>query len=94
MTAEVLNLIYHEPKDFVFLGGVKRLLHRARQLNVLGATRQTVQEYLQCKQANTEHMPARRYFTRNYIYVTRIDAQWQTDQADMQGIARKNGGMR
>ena len=37
---------------------------------------------------------ARRRFTKNYTYVAGIDAQWQTDLADMEGIAKQNGGMR
>ena len=36
----------------------------------------------------------RRQFTRNHTYVAGIDAQWQADLADMQGIARQNGGMK
>ena len=40
------------------------------------------------------HKPARRRFIRNHTYVARIDGQWQADLADMQGIARQNGGMR
>ena len=37
--------------------------------------------------------PARRGFTRNHIHVAGIDAEWQADLADMQGIARQNGGI-
>ena len=94
MTTEALNRIYHDPHDPGSLGGVDRLLRRAKQLHVPGATRQTVQEYLRSEQAYTLHRPARRRFTRNHTYVAGIDAQWQADLADMQGIARQNGGMR
>ena len=94
MSAEVLSKIYHDPKDSGSLGGVARLLRRARQLHLPGVTRKTVQEYLQSQQAYTLHKPARRRFTRNHTYVAGIDAQWQADLADMQGIARQNGGMR
>ena len=94
MSAEVLSKIYHDPKDPGSLGGVERLLRRARQLHVPGVTRQTVQEYLRSEQAYTLHKPARRRFTRNHTYVAGIDAQLQADLADMQGIARQNGGMR
>ena len=76
------------------MGGVERLYSRAKQLNVPGSTRQTVQEYLQSEQAYTLHKPARRRFIRNHSYVAGIDAQWQADLAYMQGIARINGGMR
>ena len=94
MSAEALSKIYHDPKDPGSLGGVDRLLQRARQLHVPGVTRETVQEYLKSEQAYTLPKPARRRFTRNHTYVARIDAQWQADLADMQGIARQNGGMR
>ena len=94
MSAEVLSKIYHDPKDPGSLGGVERPLRRARQLHVPGLTRKTVQEYFRSEQAYSLHKPARRRFTRNHTYVAGIDAQWQTDLADMQGIAKQNGGMR
>ena len=94
MSTEVLSKINHDPKDPGSLGGVERLLRRARQLHVPGVTRKTVQEYLRSEQAYTLHKPARRRFTRNHTYVAGIDAQWQADLADIQGIARQNGGMR
>ena len=39
------------------------------------------------------HKPAHRQFTWNHTYVARINAQWQADLVDMQGIARQNGGI-
>ena len=53
-----------------------------------------VEEYMRSEQAYTLHKPARRRFIRNHTYVEGIDAQWQADLADMQGIAKQNGGMR
>ena len=75
MSAEALSKIYHDPKDPGSLGGVDRLLQRARQLHVPGVTRKTVQEYLKSEQAYTLHKPARRRLTRNHTYVAGIDAQ-------------------
>ena len=94
MSAEVLSQIYHDPNDPGSQGSVERLLWRARQLHVPGVTRKTVQEYLRSEQPYTLHNPSRRRFTRNHTYVAGSDAQWQADLADMQGIARQNGGMR
>ena len=94
MSAEVLSKVYHDPKDPGSLGGVKRLLRRARKLYFPGVTRKSVQKYLQSEQAYTLHKPARRRFTRNHTYVAGIDAQWQADLADMQGIAKHNGKMK
>ena len=88
MSAEALNKIYHDPKDPNSLGCVERLLQCAKQLHVPNVTRQTVQEYLKSEQDFTLQKPARRWFTRNHTYVATIDAQWQADLADMQGIAR------
>lgn len=89
-----LDKIYHSPEDPGSLGGVSRLLKRARQLNVPGASQRSVESYLNGQQAYTLHKPARRHYVRNKTYVAGIDAQWQADLADMQGIARQNDGMR
>jgi len=89
-----LDKIYHTPGDPGSLGGVNRLLTRALQLKVPGASRKSVETYLQSQQAYTLHKPARRHYIRNKIYVSGIDAQWQADLADMQGISRQNDGMR
>ena len=94
MFAEVLSRIDHDPKDSCSLGGVERLLRRAKKLNVPGVTRKNVEEYLRSEQAYTLHKPARRRFARYHTYVAGIDAQWQADLADMQGIAKENGKMR
>ena len=88
MSTEVLNRIYHDPKNPGSLGGVERLLRRAKELHAPGATRTKVEEYLRSEQAYTLHKPARPRFTRNHTYVAGNDAQWQADLADMQGIAR------
>ena len=94
MSAEVRSRIYNDPKDSGSLGGVERLLRRAKQLHAPGNTRTKVEEYLRSEQAYTLHKPARRRFPRNHTYVVGIDAQWQADLADMQGFARQNSGMR
>lgn len=94
MAEEALKRIYHDPSDPGSLGGVDRLLRRAKQLNVPGVDRQVVQEFLRGQQAYTLHRPARRRYKRNHTYVAGIDAQWQADLADMQDLARQNGGQR
>ena len=91
---DALKCIYHNPQDPVSLGGIDRLLRRAKQLQVPRVSRQYVVEYLRGEQAYTLHKPARRHYQRNHIYVGGIDAQWQADLADMQGLARQNEGMR
>ena len=94
MSANALKRIYHDPKDPGSLGNVDRFLQRAKQLYLPNVTRQTIKKYLKSEQAYTLHKPARRRFTRNHTYAAGIDAQWQANLTDMQGIARQNGGMR
>ena len=94
MWTETLSKIYYDRTDPGYLSRVERLLQRARQLHVPGVTLKTVHEYLKSEQAYSLHKPVRRRFISNHTYVAGIDAQWQTDLADMQGIARQNYGMR
>ena len=91
---DALKRIYHNPEDPGSLGGIDRLRRRAKQLKVPRVNRQDVVEYLREEQAYTLHKPARRHYQHNHIYVGGIDAQWQADLADMQGLARQNDGMR
>jgi transposase InsO family protein len=91
---QALKRIYHDPSDPGSLGGVDRLLRRAKELKVPNVDREAVTGFLRKEQAYTLHKPARRHFPRNRTYVSGIDAQWQADLADMQGLARQNGGMR
>ena len=89
-----LDKIYRTPGDPGSLGGAERLFKRAKGLKVRGVTRASVAEYLRGHQAYTLHKPARRHYKRKKIYVAGIDAQWQADLTDMQGVARQNDGMR
>ena len=93
-STDELKRIYHDPHDPGSLGGVDRLLRRAKQLKLPGANRQSVADYLRGEQAYTLHKPSRRHYKRNPIYVGGIDAQWQADLAEMQGLVRQNDGMR
>ena len=86
--------IYRTPGDRGALGGAERLYRRAKELNVFGVTRAAVADYLHGQQAYTLHKPARRKYEDNKTYVAGIDAHWQADLADMQGLAKRNDGMR
>ena len=87
---EKLRRIYRDPSDPGSLGGIDRLLRRAKQLKVPGVNRLVVKQFLKGEQAYTLHKPARRRYVRNRTYVAKIDAQWQAYLADMQLIARQN----
>ena len=91
---EELRRIYRDPADPGSLGGIDRLLRRAKQLKVPGVNRLVVEQFLKGEQAYTLHKPARRRYVRNRTYVAGIDAQWQADLADMQAIAHQNKGAR
>ena len=54
----------------------------------------TMQNYFRSEQAYTLHKSARHRFTRNHTCVAGINAQWQADLADMQGISSQKGWMR
>ena len=86
---EELWRIYRDPADPGSLGGIDRLLRRAKQLKVPGVNRLVVEQFLKGEQAYTLHKPARRRYVRNRTYVAGINAQWQADLADMQAIARQ-----
>ena len=88
-----LDRIYHAPSDPGALGGEERLFKRAKRLNVPGVTRTAIADYLHGQQAYTLHKQERRKYKRNKTYVAGIDAQWQADLADMQGLASQNDGM-
>ena len=71
---ETLRRIYMDPADPGSLGGIDRLLRRAKQLKVPGVNRLVVEQFLKGKQASTLHRPARRRYARNRTYVAGIDA--------------------
>ena len=93
MSADILSRVYYDPKDPGSLGRVYRLLQREKQLCIKNVTQNSVQKYLRSEQAYTLHKPARHRLTSNQTYGAGIDAQWQVDLADMQGIARQNGAI-
>ena len=73
-------------------GGEQRLLKRARELDLPGATLPTIRAYLRDQQAYTLHKPARKTFIRKKTITGAIDKQWQADLADMQTLAKSNSG--
>ena len=89
-----LNEIYYNTSDPGGYGGEQRLLRRARELEVPGATLPSIRAYLRDQQAYTLHKPARKSFTRLKTITGAIDKQWQADLADMQTLARSNAGYR
>lgn len=89
-----LGRIYYDPRSSGSFGGVTRLAKAARARGVRGVTEAKVARYLADEHAYSLHRPARRTYPRNKTYVSGVDAQWQADLADMQTLAKENGGMR
>ena len=87
-----LSKIYYDPEDSGSYGGVDRLFKRAKELGIDGVTRENVSKFLRNQRSYSLHKPSRRNFRRNKTVVSGIDAQWQADLADMQGLSRFNGG--
>ena len=88
---QFLSDIYYNAEDPGSYGGVERLYSSARKW---GISRDQVAQFLSNQHSYSLHKPARRRFSRNKTYVSGIDKQWQVDLADMQGLARQNGGIR
>ena len=72
---DALKHIYHKPQDPGSLGGIDRLLRRAKQLQVRRVSCHDVVDYLRGEQAYTLHKFARRHYQRNHIYFGGIDVQ-------------------
>ena len=70
---ETLKKLYYSTEDTGSYGGVERLYRRAVTAQAPGVTRHAVREFLSRQQAYTLHKPARRHFSRNRIYVGKID---------------------
>ena len=87
-----LNDIYYNAGDPGGYGGEQRLLRRARELDVPGATLPSIRAYLRDQQTYSLHKPARKTFIRNKTITGAIDKQWQADLADMQTLAKSNSG--
>ena len=91
---EALRRIYLDPKDAGSLGGAERLYRRAKELNVAGVTRASVQHFLRNEPSYSLHKQIRRRFARNPTYVQGIDDQWQADLVDMQALSWSNHGIK
>jgi transposase InsO family protein len=89
--AKHLANIYYAAGDPGSLGGVNRLLQRARQVG-LPVNEDDVKRFLASQLTYTIHRQARHNFERNKTYVGRIDQQWQADLADMQKLSHDNKG--
>ena len=89
-----LQAIYPDPADPGSYGGIERLLRRAREKRIKGASRVAVKRFLAGQTSYTLHRQARRRFPRNPTRVAGVDDQWQADLVDMQALARDNQGMK
>ena len=91
---EALDKIYYNAKDPGSLGGVNRLLARAREKKIIGITEAKVKKYLKNQHSYSLHKQVRKNFLRNKTVVGKIDKQWQADLADIQSLATENNGFK
>lgn len=79
---------YYDPSLPGSYGGVTRLRE------AVGGTVKGAQEWLAGEEAYTRHKPSLKRLKTDQIVVNSVDAQWSTDLADMQHLARDNDGIR
>ena len=92
---KALKELYYNAEDPGSYGGVEKLFRSAKEakgVSLKGVTRGRVKQFLADQQSYSLHKPARRHFKRNPTYAKGIDAQWQSDLADMQALSRENKG--
>jgi len=80
---------YYNPRMPGSFSGAHALV---RQLKGVKTGRE-VAEWLQTQPTYTLHKPVRKRFRRNVIHVHSVDEQFQADLADVQMLARWNGGV-
>lgn len=90
---ESLHEIYYDPASSGGFGGIERLLNEAKRRG-LQVSRKRVEDFLADQETYARHKPVRRNFLRNHTYVRGIDDQWQADLAEVQHLAKDNGGIR
>lgn len=90
---ESLHEIYYDPASAGGFGGIERLLSETKRRG-LQVSRKRVADFLADQETYARHKPARRSFVRNHTYVRGIDDQWQADLAEVQHLAKDNGGIR
>ena len=88
---EILHEIYYNPSHPASFGGVNNLYKYAK-LEDPNIKLNNVLNWLKQQNVYTLHRPARKHFTRNRIYVSQIDEQWEADLVDMQEHSRENNG--
>ena len=86
--------IYYGVGDAGSYGGVDQLYARAKELGIVGVTKERVRKFLTEQVTYQLHKPARRKFIHNQTVVGHRDDQWQADLAVMSNLAHENKGCR
>lgn len=89
----LLTSIYFNPKHSSSFGSVDSL-YKIVKLKFPQITRKYVTDWLSQQYTYTLHRPLRKHFSRNRIYVSYIDENWEADLVDMQEFSRKNNGFK
>ena len=83
--------IYFDPNSAGSLGGLFSLYKSAKKSDP-SVTVEKVKDWLQKQRVYTLHRPARRRWTRNRIYVSYIDEQWEIDLIELRVFSAQNDG--
>ena len=90
---KILSKIYFDANHPAAYGGVNRLFKYAKQLNK-NIKLADVQTWLSSQFSYSLHKPARKFFSRNRIYVKYIDELWEADLIDFQNFSNTNDNNR
>lgn len=87
----IFSNIYFNPVHPASYGGIYKLYKYAKLEND-SIKLNDVRNWLSAQNTYTLHKPARKVFSRNKIYVSYIDEQWECDLMDMSRLSRQNRG--
>jgi hypothetical protein len=89
LLTRALDSIYYDPSHPAGFASVEKLFVAARR-KFPTLRRHQVQDWLRTQDTYTRHVPLRRKFPRERVYVPGIDVQWQADLSDLSSLKSYN----
>ena len=87
---DTLDNMYNNPK--YGLSGLDNFQRKIKELEHKNVTKHDLVEYLHGHSPYTLHKPIRKAFTKERVYVHKIDEQWQADLVEMIPYSIHNDG--
>ena len=87
----LLHSIYYNPSSPASFSTAEKLYKAAKRQNP-DITFEDVKDWLSGENTYTLHKPARRRFSRERVFVSEPDQQFQADLVDMQQFSKENNG--